>query len=418
LRLQFEPNGEKKGKMSGLGKLVVSGVVQQNSGTSNILRTPVNLASKNLSKLKIRYQLSELPQDPCWLTLRAHTTNKQVSFDLCPNGTEGEMNQPLAQFMKKLESEDTVLYFEWEVNPTHAVVPVTFEIQAQLASSSLPSVRELFAQKVMVEVGQHSYLPLAIQNVDIKDLASSRGWLDFGKINLLLGQKPNIDSAFSHPYIKVQKLMLEDNRPLTAADMSQLYPSEKLQPARPNRLIKLALLLLLGAAAWLLWQRGIWQKTWEAIYSQVFEPEKYLGDLVRKLWLRIVNVTTLLEVVVSPVAIFMILSIFTLALYVFGLLLRSGQVDNYFFTFGGIFVVFSWRALLICSRERLVRYLPSLSEKIYGGKGTIYFTGALAGLSVTAALLALNLELVAEQVAIVIYYFLVTGTVLKIEELC
>jgi hypothetical protein len=418
LPLWFEPNGEKKGKMSGLGKLVMYGVAQQNSGPSNILFTPVNIASKNLSKIRIDYKLSELPQKPCWLTLRAHTTNKQVSFDLCPSGTEGELNQSLAPLMKKLESEDTVIYFEFEVKTTHALVPVTFEIQAQLGASSLPSIRELFEKNVSVKVGQRSYLPLAIQSVDIKDVAiSNRGWLDFGKINLLLGQKPNIDPVFSHPYIKVQKLMLEDNRPLTAADMSQLYPSEKNQPARPNRLIKLALLLLLGAAAWLLWQRGIWQKTWEAIYSQVFKPEKYLGDLVRKLCLRIVNVKTLLEVVVSPVAIFMILSIFTLALYVFGLLLRSGQVDNYFFTFGGIFVVFSWRALLICSRERLVRYLPSLSEKIYGGKSTIYFTGALAGLSVTAALLALNLELVAEQVAIVVYYFLVTGTILQIVEL-
>ena len=418
LPLRFEPNGEKKGKMSGLGKLVGSGVAQQNSGTSNIWRTTVNLASKNLSMIKMRYQLSELPQEPCWLTLRAHTTNKQVSFDLCPNGTEGEINQPLAQFMKKLESEDTVLYFEWEINPTHSVVPVTFEIQAQLASSSLPSVGELFAQNVSIEVGKRSYLPLAIQSVDIKNLASSgRGWLDYGQINLPLGQKPDVDSAVLHPYFKVQKLMLEDSRPLTAAEVSQLYPSEKLRPANPNRLIKSVLLLLLGAAVWLLWRRGIWQKTWKAICSKVFGPEKYLGGLVRKLWMRIVNVTTLLEVWVSPVAMFMILSIFTLALYVFGLLLRSEQGENYFFTIGGIFAVFSWRSLLLCSRERVSQSLPTLAEKIYDGKGTIYFFGALAGLSVTAGLLAFNLEPVAEQVAIIVYYFLVTGTVLQIVEL-
>jgi hypothetical protein len=107
----------------------------------------------------------------------------------------------------------------------------------------------------------------------------------------------------------------------------------------------------------------------------------------------------------------------TLALYAFGLLLRNGQGKNYFFTFGGIVAVFCWRAFMRYARERISRILPTLADKIYAGKGTIYFSGALVGLLITAGLLALNLAAVAEQVAVVVYYFLVTGTVLEIVEL-
>ncbi|UKL13852.1 hypothetical protein [Dissulfurimicrobium hydrothermale] len=110
----------------------------------------------------------------------------------------------------------------------------------------------------------------------------------------------------------------------------------------------------------------------------------------------------------------MILSGVTLLLYVFGLLQRYGQGENYFFTFGGIVAVFSWRALMRYARERIFHTHPALAEKIYGGKGTIYFSGALVGLLVTAGLLAINLAPVAEQMAVIVYYLLVTGTVLEI----
>ncbi len=46
--------------------------------------------------------------------------------------------------------------------------------------------------------------------------------------------------------------------------------------------------------------------------------------------------------------------------------------------------------------------------------GTLYFTGALIGLVLTVLLMITKLELIAEQVAIVVYYFLVVGTVLEI----
>lgn len=408
----------RKVEMRALGELVVHGTAQPDPAPPKIWRTPVNLAAKNLTVLKIGYTLSELPRNPCWLTLRARTANKQASLALCPAGTRGELIQPLAQLVKKLGAEDTVLDFEWEANPSHAVVPLTFDIQAQLGSSSPPSVRELLAQNVSVNVGSQSYYPLAIPETDIDDFSNrGRGGLDFGEITLLAGQKLDVDSAVSDTFFQVQKVMLENDRSLTAADMGQLYPSKERESAWPYRIIKLALMLALGAVAWLLWRRGIWQKTWKALWSRIFGPEKYWGGLVRKLCLRVVTVRTSLARAVPPVAVFMIFSAATLALYAFGLILHNEQGENYFFTFGGILAVFSWRALLRYARERIFRALPTLADTIYGGKGIIYFTGALVGLLVTAGLLAFNLAPVAEQVAVVVYYFLVIGTVLEIVEL-
>lgn len=418
LPLRVATDNERKVQIPALGELVVHGTAQPDPALPNIWRTPVNVAAKNLIAVKVRHALSELPREPCWLTLRARTANKQVPLTLCPAGTEGELIQPLAQLAKEFGAEDTVLDFEWEANPSHAAVPLTFDIQAQLGSSSLPSMRELLAQNVSVKVGRQSYLPLAIQSADMNDFSSrGSGWLDFGEINLLAGQNPDVDPAVSHPYVQVQKLMLEDDRPLTAADMSRLYPSENRESAWPYRIIKLALMLALGAVAWLLWRRGVWQKTWKALWSRTFGPEKYLGGLVGKLWLRVVAVRTSVARAVPPVAVFMIFSAATLVLYAYGLLLRNEQGENYFFTFGGILAVFSWRALLRYARERIFRAFPTLADKIYGGKGTIYFTGALVGLLVIAGLLAFNYAPVAEQVAVVVYYFLVTGTVLEIVEM-
>ena len=56
----------------------------------------------------------------------------------------------------------------------------------------------------------------------------------------------------------------------------------------------------------------------------------------------------------------------------------------------------------------------TVAQKVYGGAGTLYFTGALVGLVLTALLMTLKLEPLAEQVAIIVYYFLVAGTVLEI----
>lgn len=103
-----------------------------------------------------------------------------------------------------------------------------------------------------------------------------------------------------------------------------------------------------------------------------------------------------------------------LGLYAIGLTHIGQPGENYYFTFGGMVVVVIWYIWMERMRGNLQRRWPTVAEKIYRGAGSIYFSGALVGLAITALLLIPRLELLAEQVAVVVYYCLVAGTVLEI----
>ena len=107
----------------------------------------------------------------------------------------------------------------------------------------------------------------------------------------------------------------------------------------------------------------------------------------------------------------------TLALYGIGLNLKMGNGENYFFTFGGMAVVMAVRELFLVAEPRFRKAFPDIANPVYGGAGSLYFAGALVLLAGTATLLSLKLESIAEQLAVVVYYCLVVGTVLEIAAL-
>lgn len=527
LPLRAEENGEQANGKPFLDEFVVHGAAESGKALPKVWRTSVATLSKNLTAVKVDYALSELPHNACWLTLRARTEHKQTSLTLCPAGTKGELIQPLAQAVKELGAEEVVLAFEWEANPHHATAPLTFEIKTQLGYSSQPSVRELLMRN-SVKLGGQNHFPVAAANAD-DFFKGGKGWLDFGQIKLESQQKLNIEAPPS-PYFKVQKFTFENGRPLTAKDMSQLFPSENRPSAWPARLTKLALLAALGGAAWLLWRRGVLQTLGEALWSgmvgltiglstlsgrlllwvtaAVYARRRSINRaallaafpsawLLAKLWgdiyldgflgfaamfslaaiwhemrwgsremtlansirpdgvtprefLIFLLVTCIslgwaawaqgkglsLFTVLAPLAgvpyfclawwkrilagarsqagAFLMLFGVAVLLYALGLLQRYGQGENYFFTIGGIVAVFSWRAFMRYAREPIFCSRPSWAKIIYGGRGSIYFFGALIFLVITAGILMFNLAPVAEQVAVVVYYFLVAGTILEI----
>ena len=104
----------------------------------------------------------------------------------------------------------------------------------------------------------------------------------------------------------------------------------------------------------------------------------------------------------------------TLMLYGIGLILKIGNGENYFFTFGGMALVIVMRELFMVVEPRFRRAFPNIANPVYGGAGSLYFSGALVLLAGTAILLSLKLEPIAEQLAVVVYYCLVVGTVLEI----
>lgn len=104
----------------------------------------------------------------------------------------------------------------------------------------------------------------------------------------------------------------------------------------------------------------------------------------------------------------------TLVLYGIGLILKMRSGENYFFTFGGMAVVMVMRELFLVVEPRFRRAFPNIANPVYGGAGSLYFSGALVLLVGTATMLSLKLEPIAEQLAVVVYYCLVVGTVLEI----
>jgi len=107
----------------------------------------------------------------------------------------------------------------------------------------------------------------------------------------------------------------------------------------------------------------------------------------------------------------------TLALYGTGLNLKMGSGANYFFTFGEMAVVMVVRELFMVAEPRFRKAFPNIANPVYCGAGSLYFAGALVLLVGTATLLSLKLEIIAEQLAAVVYYCLVVGTLLEIAAL-
>jgi hypothetical protein len=170
----------------------------------------------------------------------------------------------------------------------------------------------------------------------------------------------------------------------------------------PEKIPAFVLFLTAGATGWIAWNLGRGE-TYGALLMLVAVGYFYLPWLALAVrWAKTDTGATWAWALLAA------------ALYLFGLQYGTRTGENYFFTVGGLVAVLAGRAGLLSIRARFKARWPVAAEKIYGGAGTLYFAGALAGLVLTALLMALKLEPLAEQVAIVVYYFLVIGTVLEI----
>lgn len=101
-----------------------------------------------------------------------------------------------------------------------------------------------------------------------------------------------------------------------------------------------------------------------------------------------------------------------LGLYSLGMMVTGeGQGENYSFTFGGIAMVFVFWHLSRDCKSWFISRFPKVAEYVYRGRGTPFIAGAIALLVLMALVLVLQLEPLAEQVAIIVYYLLVVGVV-------
>ncbi len=100
--------------------------------------------------------------------------------------------------------------------------------------------------------------------------------------------------------------------------------------------------------------------------------------------------------------------------YVSGLKTEVVSGENYWFTFGGVFMAVSFLHCMRSVKNVVCKKFPKASTCIYRSTGTVFFSGAILFLILCAFLVLLNLEPLAEQTAIIVYYFLVAGTVCEI----
>jgi hypothetical protein len=100
-----------------------------------------------------------------------------------------------------------------------------------------------------------------------------------------------------------------------------------------------------------------------------------------------------------------------LTLYGGGLLIKVTNEENYLFNFGTLALLFALRAGLLAFEPLFRRFFPAAAERVYVGAGSLYFFGALVMLVATAMLLSIELQPIAEQLAIMAYFCLVIGTV-------
>jgi hypothetical protein len=97
----------------------------------------------------------------------------------------------------------------------------------------------------------------------------------------------------------------------------------------------------------------------------------------------------------------------------------SGRINlnNTYLNLGNIFLVISISYFSFYLKPFILAKFNKLGRKIYRGYGSIYFAWALLFLIFTVIFVGMNLEVIAEQFAIVVYYLLVWGIIKELMSL-
>lgn len=101
-------------------------------------------------------------------------------------------------------------------------------------------------------------------------------------------------------------------------------------------------------------------------------------------------------------------------LYTLGLFTITSSDENYFFTIGGLIVVFFWKAYISYLKPIIKINFPIFSEILYHSAGAKFLIGFILILLIIPIMLILKLNLITEQISSIGFYMLLTGLVLEI----
>jgi hypothetical protein len=362
--------------------------------------------------LGFRFPPQLADEGKCPLMMQLNWTNGQTLRQFCPANMEGSIFLPLARLLGP-ENEGRNLgalkSIDWVVAASGSHVgggkgafSLSFSVDGWAMLSAMDQVR----LSPVIRAGKEEvYADMPKLKNDFSDSYSKRFWLPLenAAFENIAAMRSEI-LPVNHPLFKLNKVVAEPKQPIDMARWLTLLdpPAPNSPPDWPKLLLWVSIMAFLWAA---------WKKGWWSIggLSRIFlvTGEFLLGMARITIQWQAKRHTLLLAVWVA----------LTMLLYGIGVILKMGNGENYFFTFGGIAMVMVVREIFLTVEPLFRKAFPYIANSVYGGAGSMYFSCALVLLFGTATMLSLKLEPIAEQLAVVVYYCLVLGTVLEIAAL-
>ena len=320
----------------------------------------------------------------CWLEMTTKNSKREMSQTICLNSSYGERRIPLPKWADQINWRIVKPY---ENNLWSNLGSDIFNLSMKLRSDinfTYP-INQLLDRPIISLQDKLFYIN------DELTRAGGNLYFDLGELqyDISLSDIKNLEN----PWLKVQGITLERKKPLSEIEWQGFGKKELAEGISSLSWTKIIKYLLMAFAI-------AFFAFWRLIISS---------------WL----INALRIVIGLPLVFWSLLfwTVFTFLIYAAGILISDGLGENYYFTFGGMAAVMSWRALINYLNPRIESQWPRLSKKINSGPGTKYFSGFFVVLIGVSVMLMLKVNIIAQELALIGYYMLVVGVVLEILDL-
>jgi hypothetical protein len=278
---------------------------------------------------------------------------------------------------------------------TSPIKNFTFELeytgQKKLLKIKTPSLRVIGLKRTVFDEFNEPVISIDGKNLpfNFNSKSYSEGeWIDLGSVSLNPGVHfVNIKNS---PFFKVNTFILQSEKMVSLKSDKHDY-NEKIFIPKKTFTFSLKLFFIFFMFGIIYYYRKNKIKNWDRLLLIISKHYCILPD---KVWVIIWSIS---------------------AAGVYGFAINYNfLIDNYFFTFGGLFMIISFWHMSNYLKNKIYKQFPKIGNSIYKGKGTPFFAGAIILLVLTASFVCVNLNKLAEQSAIIVYFFLITGTILEI----
>ncbi|MCI4624513.1 MAG: hypothetical protein L3V56_00975 [Candidatus Magnetoovum sp. WYHC-5] len=336
---------------------------------------------------------------PHWLTLEFEGDTGIVTkvLELPLANTEVNIHVPSAigDNWQKMGNIKNIIF---KINGLYVAKPkgLPFNIVIKNLAMSLSGRQHLATSLTVNPIvsisGKAAFLPL-LSKQEISALMDGGVWVDLGEVKSPSGL-PHVN-VWENPLVKVEDLVIEKTMedtkpPVLKANSAIDMPTTAIKTKSKSHKLQLIVIFIFGIAAILFFKVRRLQPFITVIVDFIRRIDRFL--VKRMSWLAVLGFTA-----------------FGLGFYVIGLTASTGRADNYGFTVGSIAFFMAIRILIITVMSFLREFVPNVTNVIYRESGNIYIFGFIMLLPCILFFVMLKLEPVAEQVAVVGFYFFIIG---------